>query len=398
VRTQDILREAQAVMFQNYRSFPLVIERGEGCRVWDADGRRYLDLVAGIAVVNLGHCHPAVVRAVQDAAARLFHISNLYVNENAVRLARWLVDHSFADRVFFCNSGTEGMEAAIKLVRRHAWTTGRKHARKIIVAENGFHGRTMGALSATIQAQYHEGFEPLLPGFVAVPYNDADALLRAVDGDTCAVMLEPVQGEGGVIPATKAYLQAARAICTEKGIPLVLDEIQTGMGRTGTLFAHAQFGIEPDVMVLSKALGNGFPIGALLAREAIAKCFTPGTHGATFGGGPIACAAALATCESLEKEVLPGVPAKAAYFRKQLDALASEFPFMKEVRGLGLHLAIETDVDCKPIVEACLAKGLLANAIQGKVLRFVPPLVITEAEIDEGVGTLRRVLQDRARS
>ncbi len=397
MRSREILQEAQAVMFQNYRSFPLVIARGEGCRVWDADGRSYLDLVAGIAVVNLGHCHPAVVRAVQEAAGRLFHISNLYVNENAVNLARWLVDHSFADRAFFCNSGTEAVEAAIKLVRRHAWVTGRKHARKIVVAENGFHGRTMGALSATIQAQYHEGFEPMLPGFAAVPFNDVDALRRATDDETCAVLLEPVQGEGGVIPATKAYLQAARAICTERGIPLALDEIQTGMGRTGTLFAYEHFGIKPDVMVLSKALGNGFPIGALLARDAIAKCFTPGTHGATFGGGPMACAAALATCETLEKDVLPGVPAKAAYFRKQLDALAAEFPFMKEVRGIGLHLAIETDVDCKPIVEVCMAQGLLANVIQGKVLRFVPPLVITEAEIDEGIGILRKVLRERAK-
>jgi len=398
VKSREILQEAQAVMFQNYRSFPLVIARGEGCRLWDAEGNRYLDFVAGIAVVNLGHCHPAVVGAVREAAGRLFHVSNLYVNENAVKLARWLIDHSFADRVFFCNSGTEAVEAAIKLVRRHAWATSRKQARKIVVAENGFHGRTMGALSATIQAQYHGGFEPMLPGFAAVPFNDIDALRRAADEETCAVLLEPVQGEGGVIPATREYLRAARAICSERGIPLVLDEIQTGMGRTGTLFAYEHFGIEPDVMVLSKALGNGFPIGALLARDAIAKCFTPGTHGATFGGGPLACAAALATCETLARDVLPGVPAKAAHLRGQLDSLAAEFPFMKEVRGIGLHLAIETDADCKPIVEACIPKGLLANVIQGKVLRFVPPLVVTEAEIDEGIGTLRGVLQDRARS
>ncbi|MDP3938321.1 MAG: aminotransferase class III-fold pyridoxal phosphate-dependent enzyme, partial [Deltaproteobacteria bacterium] len=269
--TGDILKGAAEVMFQNYRSLPLALTRGEGCRVWDADGKSYLDFVAGIAVVNLGHCHPAVVEAIRTQAGRLMHISNLYVNEPAVKLARWLVDHSFADRVFFCNSGTEAMEAALKLVRRHAFDSKRKGPPEIVVARNSFHGRTMGALSATMQPQYHEGFGPLVPGFIDVPYNDPEALRKAVGDATCAVVLEPVQGEGGVLPATRAYLHAARELCSAQGIPLVFDEIQTGMGRTGKLFAYEQFGVEPDVMVLAKGLGNGFPIGALLAREEIAK-------------------------------------------------------------------------------------------------------------------------------
>jgi len=389
----DILEEAAEVMFQNYRSLPLVLTRGEGCRVWDAEGRSYLDFVAGIAVVNLGHCHPAVVAAVREQAARLMHVSNLYVNEPAVKLARWLVDHSFADRVFFCNSGTEAMEAALKLVRRHAFVSGRSAARRIVVARNSFHGRTMGALSATMQPQYHEGFEPLVPGFTAVPFNDAEALRKALDEETCAVVLEPVQGEGGVLPATRAYLQAAREACTEKGVPLVLDEIQTGMGRTGKLFAYEQFGIEPDVMVLAKGLGNGFPIGALLARDEIARCFTPGSHGATFGGNPLASAAALATCEALAGGVIAHGARMGMVLRARLDDLASRFPFIKEVRGLGLHLAAETDIDCRPVLDACIARGLLANVIQGKILRFVPPLIVTEAEIDEAMATLEAALE-----
>ena len=391
--SERILHEGSTVLFQNYRSLPLVLVRGEGCRVWDADGRCYLDLVAGIATVNLGHCHPAVAGAVKAQADRLFHVSNLYVNLEQVKLARWLVDHSFADRAFFCNSGTEAVEAAIKLARRRAWAAGRRGAHQIVVAENSFHGRTMGALSATGQAQYHEGFEPLLPGFAVAPYNDADAFIRLMNEDTCGVILEPVQGEGGVIPAKPEFLQAVRAACTRRGIPLILDEIQTGMGRTGTLFAYEQSGIEPDIMVLAKALGNGFPIGAMLAREAVAKAFTPGTHGATFGGNPLSCAASLATCETLVAGAMQSGARVGAYFRARLEALASEFPFMKEVRGLGLHLAIETDTDCKPIAEACIAEGLLVNVIQGKILRFIPPLVITEAEIDEGIGILWKVLR-----
>ncbi len=396
--TGDILKGAAEVMFQNYRSLPLALTRGEGCRVWDADGKSYLDFVAGIAVVNLGHCHPAVVEAIRAQAGQLMHISNLYVNEPAVKLARWLVEHSFADRVFFCNSGTEAMEAALKLVRRHSFDSRREGALEIVVARNSFHGRTMGALSATMQPQYHKGFGPLVPGFIDVPYNDPEALRKAVGDATSAVVLEPVQGEGGVLPATRAYLQAARDVCSARGIPLVFDEIQTGMGRTGKLFAYEQFGVEPDVMVLAKGLGNGFPIGALLAREAIAKCFIPGTHGATFGGNPLASAAALATCETLAGGVIDHGARMGALMRSRLDEMASQFPFIKEVRGIGLHLAAETDIDCKPVLEACISRGLLVNVIQGKILRFIPPLIVTEAEIDHGIGILRDVLGERARA
>jgi predicted acetylornithine/succinylornithine family transaminase len=392
---EGILKEAAEVLFQNYRSLPVVITRGEGCRVWDADGKAYLDFVAGIAVVNLGHCHPAVVKAVRSQSEQLFHISNLYVNPEPVKLARWLVDNSFADRVFFCNSGTEAVEGAIKLVRRHAWASGRREASKIVVAENSFHGRTMGALAATMQPQYHEGFHPLLPNFVAVPFNDPDALRGSVDAETCAVMLEAVQGEGGVIPATPDYLRAARTLCTERGIPLVLDEIQTGMGRTGRLFAYEHTGLEPDVMVLAKGLGNGFPIGALLAREEIARAFVPGTHGATFGGNPLASAAALATCETLAGGVLAHGEKMGELLRARLDRLASRFTVIREVRGMGLHLAAETGVDCRPIAEACIARGLLLNVIQGKTLRFIPPLVVSEREIGEAVDILEGVLQDQ---
>lgn len=391
---QSIMDEGAEVLFRNYRSLPLVITRGEGCRVWDDAGKSYLDFVSGIAVVNLGHSHPAVVRAIREQAGRLMHVSNLYVIAEQVKLARWLVDHSFADRAFFCNSGTEAMEGAIKLVRRHAWASGRRGSPGVIlVAGNSFHGRTMGALSATMQPQYHEGFLPLLPGFTAVPFNDAAALRAAADEQTCAVVLEPVQGEGGIIPATREYLEAARALCTERGFPLVFDEIQTGMGRTGKLFAYEQFGVEPDVMVLAKGLGNGFPVGALLAREEIAKCFTPGTHGATFGGNPLACAAALATCETLADGVIAHGAGMGVILRGKLEDLAGRYPFIKEVRGLGLHLAAETNIDCKPIILDCIERGLLVNAIQGKILRFVPPLVVTEDEIDEAMGILEDALE-----
>lgn len=390
---QSIMDEGAEVLFRNYRSLPLVITRGEGCRVWDDAGKSYLDFVSGIAVVNLGHAHPAVVRAIREQAGRLMHVSNLYVIAEQVKLARWLVDHSFADRAFFCNSGTEAMEGAIKLVRRHAWASGRKDSTIIVVADNSFHGRTLGALSATMQPQYHEGFGPLLPGFRRVPFNDPETLCAYVDSEVCAVVLEPVQGEGGVIPASREFLETARALCTENGIPLVFDEIQTGMGRTGKLFAYEQFGVEPDVMVLAKGLGNGFPVGALLAREEIAKCFTPGTHGATFGGNPLACAAALATCETLADGVIAHGAGMGVILRGKLEDLAGRYPFIKEVRGLGLHLAAETNIDCKPIILDCIERGLLVNAIQGKILRFVPPLVVTEDEIDEAMGILEDALE-----
>jgi acetylornithine aminotransferase len=373
-----------------YGRQPLVLVKGEGCRVWDDTGKEYLDCLAGLAVVNLGHAHPEVAAAAAAQLTQLVHVSNIYYTTPMVELAEALVQLSFADRVFFANSGAEVNEGAIKLVRRYSRERYGEGRHRIICMENSFHGRTLGALSATGQSKFWQGFDPLLPGFVFVPFNDLDAVANAVDDTVCAVMLEPIQGEGGVCLPSPDYLKGVRQLCDDKGLLLILDEIQTGLGRTGKLFAQENFGITPDVMTLAKALANGLPMGALLATEEVAGAFVPGTHASTFGAGPVVAAAAKTTLGLLSApEFLAGVRERGALVKKGLSALQAELPVIKEVRGLGLMWGLELTAEGTPVVAACRERGLLLNCTQGNVIRLLPPLVITKKEIDAALGILR---------
>ena len=379
----DIIQTADEVIAKTYKRFPVVLTQGKGCTVRDEAGNTYIDFVAGIAVCNLGHAHPAVAKAVAAQAETLVHVSNLYYTAPQVEVARRLVQHSFADRVFFCNSGAEANEAAIKLVRKYCKDNGQADRHRIVAMEKSFHGRTMATLSATGQEKIRKGFDPVLPGFDFVPFDDVEALNARVDETTCAVLLEPIQGEGGVCCPQKSFLKQARQICDRAGALLIFDEIQTGMGRTGKLFAYEHFEVKPDIMTLAKALANGLPMGAMLAREEIAASFGPGTHASTFGGTPLVSAAA---CEVLrvltEDDVLENCRQAGGYLMKRLQQLKERHGIVREVRGLGLLLGMELTVAGEPIVQACLGQGYLINCIQDKVLRFIPPLTITTEQID----------------
>jgi acetylornithine/N-succinyldiaminopimelate aminotransferase len=392
MKTQTATEMSEKYLMQTYRRQGVAFASGQGMRLTDVEGKTYLDFVAGIAVSALGHNHPALVQAISSQAGRVIHVSNLYLIPEQALTARWLVEHSALDRVFFCNSGAEANEAAIKLARKYASRV-RGGRFEIVVAEHSFHGRTLAALAATAQPKYQEGFAPLPSGFVPVPLNDIDALRAAVSPATCAVLLEPVQGEGGVQPADPDYLRAVRALCDDAGLLLMLDEIQTGIGRTGRLFAYEHAGIEPDIMTLAKGLGGGFPIGAMLAKDTVARAFEPGNHGSTFGGNPLACAAALAVLTTIEREHLVDNAANVGtYLLQRLHALAGSSPVITAVRGRGLMVAIDLATDAAPVVDACRAQGLLVNAVQAATLRLVPPLITTPADVDEAIEILGTVL------
>ncbi|WP_027717906.1 acetylornithine transaminase [Desulfovirgula thermocuniculi] len=394
MNTAEIIQLTEKYVLPTYGRLPLAPVRGEGARVWDAEGREYLDFVGGIAVCSLGHCHPAVVKAICEQASRLMHVSNLYYIEPQARLARLLVENSCGDKVFFCNSGAEAVEAAIKLARKYGKLRGGPQKHHIVTAERSFHGRTMGAVTATGQAKYREPFDPLVPGFSYVPFNDVEALSRAVGPHTCAVILEPVQGEGGVRAATREFLAAARELCDRYDALLIFDEVQCGLGRTGKLFAYEHYGVEPDAFTLAKALGGGFPIGALVVKER-AAIFAPGDHASTFGGNPLACAAALAAVESIIGEGLVENAARVGeYFKERLVDLSRRFNLVREVRGLGLMLGMELAVEGKAVVAGCQERGLLINCVDNHVLRFLPPLVVTERDVDRAVNILAAVLAE----
>lgn len=394
--TEDLRRDAERVLMPTYAPSPISIVRGRGSRVYDLEGREYLDFVAGIAVNTLGHAHPDLVAAIQKQAQHLLHASNLYYTEPQVKLAKALVDHSFAKKVFFCNSGAEANEAAIKLVRRYAHQKHGPDRYEIITMLNSFHGRTMATLTATGQEKVQKGFEPLVPGFKYVPLNDLPGLEKALSSKTAAVMLEPVQGEGGVHVADRTYLKGLRELCRQHDVLLVFDEVQTGMGRTGTLFAYEQLGVHPDIMTLAKGLGGGVPIGACLATDEVAAAFSPGAHASTFGGNPLACAAALAVLRVLlEGRVLEQSRRMGDYLAKGLLDLKDRLHIVKDVRGLGLLQGMELTIEGKPVVDDCLARGLLINCTMERVLRFVPPLIITQHEIDRLLDTLSQVLIKR---
>jgi predicted acetylornithine/succinylornithine family transaminase len=391
--TKTLLDWAGRYLIQNYARAPLCLVRGDGVRVWDTDGKEYLDFVGGIAVDALGHSHPKIVGAIREQATALLHVSNLYQIPSQIHLAKLLVEHSFADRVFFCNSGAEANEAAIKLVRKHAKDTVATDRVDIITMRGAFHGRTMGALSATPTEKYQHGFEPLLPGFKYVPFGDLRAVERALDGRTAAVMVEPVQGEGGVNVAPDGYLAGLRRLCDESGALLVFDEVQTGMGRTGRLWAHEHWGVEPDVMTLAKALASGIPIGAVLARDACARALTAGTHGSTFGGNPFATTVGLATFTTLLEDKLPERADRiGGYLLDRLRDAARHVGAIKAVRGKGLLVGIDLDRPAGGVVTACRDLGLLVLTAGDAVLRLTPPLVVGEADVDRAVEVLARVL------
>jgi len=393
--TNDFIERADRVIAATYGRFPIVLTQGEGCRLHDTEGRTYTDFVAGIAVCNLGHAHPAVSEAVADQARRLVHVSNLYYTRPQIDLAEWLVEHSFADRVFFCNSGAEANEAAIKLARKYFKDRGSPERFRIITMDGSFHGRTMATLSATGQAKIHKGFEPLVDGFDTVPFNDLEAVRDAITGETCAVMLEPIQGEGGVRCAAPGYLEGLRRLCDQEGLLLVFDEVQTGMGRTGKLFAYEHFAMTPDIMTLAKALANGLPMGAMLAKEGVAASFTPGSHASTFGGTPLVAAAAFRVVKILlEEGILRNCERVGEYFKARLLDLKSRYGFIKEVRGKGLLLGLDLACEGVSIVKACMERGFLINCTQEHILRFIPPLIVQEGEIDALIGCLDSIFEE----
>lgn len=393
MNTAELLALSDHYLMSNYKRFPIVLTRGLGVHVWDSDGKSYLDLVAGIAVCALGHSHPRVVEALKKQAETLTHVSNIYHIAPQIHLAQLLVENSCCDKAFFCNSGAEANEAAIKLARKYA--SEKMPGRfELITMHDSFHGRTLAAVTATAQEKFHKGFEPLPAGFCYVPYNDLAALEAAVTDKTCAVMVEPIQGESGVVVPDPGYLKGIRKICDEKGILMIVDEVQTGMGRTGTLFACEQADVAPDMITLAKALANGVPIGALLATDEVAAVFVPGSHGSTFGGNPLASAAGVATIETIfEEGILDNCRQVGEYFFGRLVDLKGRTAKIRQVRGKGLIIAAELTVPGADYVLACMKKGLLINCTNDNVLRFIPPLILTKADVDKAVGILEEVLE-----
>jgi len=380
---EELIQKAKKYIANTYNRYPIVATKGEGCWIWDLDGRRYLDFLAGIAVCNLGHVRKEVLDGLIAQAKKLFHVSNLFYMEPQVKAAEILVDNSFGDKVFFCNSGAEANEAAIKLARRYSWKKHGKERYEIIVMDNSFHGRTLCTLSATGQRKFWEGFDPLVEGFTYVPFNNIGALQKGISKKTCAVMLELIQAEGGIYVADKDYIKSLRALTKEKDILLILDEVQTGMGRTGKLFAYEHFDIAPDLMTLAKAMGNGFPVGALVGTDETMEAFEPGTHASTFGGNPLAAASVYATLTTILGEgILKNCTEMGKYLHKHLLSLKKKYSFITDVRGKGLIWGIELSIDGDAVQREFLKEGVILNCTKGTILRLVPPLIVGTEEID----------------
>lgn len=391
---EEWIDKAKRYLANTYTRFPIVVTKGEGCWVWDMNGRRYLDFLSGIAVCNLGHVNQSVVGAITRQAARLGHISNLFYMEPQIRAAQLLVENSFGDKVFFCNSGAEANEAAIKLARRYSWKAYGEGRFEIIAMENSFHGRTMATLSATGQEKFQVGFPPLLEGFSFVKYNDLDAIERAITPKTCAIMLELIQSEGGVHVADPEYIQKLRKITREKDILLILDEVQTGMGRTGKFFGYEHYDIEPDIISMAKALGNGFPVGAIVAKDQVMAAFEPGTHASTFGGNPLAASAVVATINTLLGEgILRNCETIGTYLYNSLVKKKKKFPFITDVRGKGLLLGIEMTIPADGIVKEFLSEGVIVAASKGNVFRLLPPLIIGREQVDIFLEIAERIFE-----
>jgi predicted acetylornithine/succinylornithine family transaminase len=392
--TDSVIAQYERYVMDTYARSPLVITKGKGSRVWDVEGREYLDLFPGWGVGGLGHNHPWVMTALRGQASRLLHLANTYYQPLQWRAAKRLAEAAFggSGKVFFCNSGAEAVDAAVKLARR--WGGGRY---EIIAMERSFHGRTLAAVSATGQPKYQEGFEPLVPGFVHVPFNDLPAARAAVTPRTCAILVEPIQGEGGVRVPDDGFLPGLRRLCDERNLLLIADEVQTGMGRSGRWFACQHSGVEPDVVLAAKMLGGGFPIGAVIAKGRAAEVLTPGTHATTYGGNPLGCACILAAFEAIEKQkLLERVTTLSPRIFKRLEALRARAPIIREVRGRGFMIGIELTVPGRPLVDACRARGLLVNCTQETVLRLLPALTITKPQLDRALAILEDVVVEAA--
>ncbi len=386
--------ELKTNLMNTYARFPVTFVKGEGLYTYDEQGKKYADFGSGISVNNLGHCHPAVVKAIQKQAETLCHCSNLYWSEPQLIVAEYLVKYSGLDRVFFCNSGAEANEGAVKLARKYFYDKGRSDKYEIITMKKSFHGRTLATLTATGQEKVKTGFAPLPEGFVYAAYNDFEDLKKTVSPHTCAVMLEPIQGEGGIYPMEQEYIEKVAAFCKENDLLLIFDEIQCGMGRTGTMFAYEQYGVKPDIVTNAKALGGGLPFGAFIASEEVAASFGPGSHGSTFGANPVAAAASAAVFETIEKEnLLSHVQSIGAYLRDQLLALKEDYPgLIKDLRGLGLMLGMEVTCGAAAVVNACFESGVIVLNAGPDVVRFLPPFLITEKDVDFLVETLKKSL------
>jgi len=389
--TEEVMKLYYDYVMPTYTKAPVVIVRGKGIKAYDIEGKEFLDFFPGWAVSGLGHCHPKVVKAIKEQVTKIIHVPNNYYNELQGKLAKKIVEHSFDGKVFFCNSGAEAIEGAIKLARKVGYPSGKY---EIITMEESFHGRTLAAITATAQPKYQEGFGPLPGGFAYAKFNDLESVKSKITEKTAAIMLEPIQGEGGINVASEAFIAGLKKICEEKGILLIFDEVQTGMGRTGKIFCYQHYNVTPDIMTIAKSLGGGFPIGAMVAKREIADTLQPGSHASTFGGSPLACAAALATFEAIEEgDLVEKAVRRGRYLHNRLSLLKKDYPFVKIVRGVGLMQAVELEIEGKQIVDKCVEKGLLINCTQKKVLRIMPPLIVKNAEIDAAVAILQEAMK-----
>jgi acetylornithine/N-succinyldiaminopimelate aminotransferase len=390
---QTIIEETEKYYLPVFGRYPMVMELGQGCRVWDNEGNEYVDAFAGIAVNSLGYNHPVLVKAISEQAAKLMHCSNLYYTEIQAKALRMVAEATGMDRIFFANCGAEGNEGAMKLARKYGVSKAPTKY-KIISADESFHGRTFDTLAATGHDYYHVGYGPLSPGHVLVPYGDIKALEAQMDDDVCAVLLEPVQGEGGVHVPSNEYLQQVRALCDKHDALLIFDEVQTGVARTGKWFAYMHSGVKPDILTFAKGIGGGFPVAGFAVSERLAHVFKPGDHGGTFGGNPLACAAVYATLTTIKSEgLVDKVAEKGEYFKNELRKLQEKYPDkVTDVRGCGLMLGMEVAGEGKPIVESCLANNVIVNCTAGNVIRIVPPLIISKEEIDIVVAALDKAL------
>lgn len=394
MKIEETKQMSKKYLIPTYGRIEVAFSKGCGAKLYDTEGRQYLDFVSGIAVNNLGHSHPEVVRAIKDQAENIIHTSNLYYIEPQAKLAKELSRLSFGGKAFFCNSGAEANEAAIKLARKFGKTRGGKY--EIITMMGSFHGRTLATLTATGQTKYHSGFDPLVPGFRYALFNDIEAVFDTITPSTCAIILELIQGEGGINVAEENFIKEIRKLCDEQEILLIFDEVQTGIGRTGKMFCYQHYGVPPDVLILAKALGSGVPIGAMLAKEEIASLLGPGSHASTFGGNFLACRAALTTLRVIEKEgLLENAALMGNYLMEKLKELKSKYSFICDVRGKGLMIGMELNIEGAPLVNRCLEKGLLINCVTGKTLRFLPPLIITKEEIDRALNILEEAFENK---
>jgi acetylornithine/N-succinyldiaminopimelate aminotransferase len=398
VNLDAVARAEAKLLLPTYDRKRVLFRRGQGCYLWDDRDRRYLDWLSGIGVCALGYNHPAVTETIRKQAPRLVHISNLFYHDYQAALAERLTKLSGLERAFFCNSGSEAIEGSLKLARAYARLHNKNGAKapwRIVAMDNSFHGRTAGALAATATKKYREPFEPLLPGVRFAKFNDVVDLEKKLDGSVCAVIIEPIQGEGGINPVTPEFFSAARKLADKHGALLIADEIQCGLGRTGDMFAFQKFGVTPDVLALAKPIASGLPLGAILSREHVATAMKPGLHGTTFGGGPLACAVAVTVLDTLQGDkVLANVRRVGKYFREQLETLKRKHGSVAEARGIGLMLALQLKTPGKDVVDACLARGLVINCTHDTVLRFLPPFIITEKQVDEGLKILDLALSE----